>query len=68
MKLKRNLLIMTMVNIFLFFTKEINKLTADNFAAWLKQTKFASKNDIADFIKKAYLGEKLINTNKKAKT
>ena len=33
-------------------TQEFNKSTADNFAARLKQGNLASKNDIADFVKK----------------
>ena len=33
-------------------TQEFNKSTADNFAARLKQANLASKNDIADFVKK----------------
>ena len=33
-------------------TQELNKLTLENFAARLTQTYLASKNDIANFIKK----------------
>ena len=33
-------------------TQEFDKLTADTFAARLKQANLASKNDIADFVKK----------------
>ena len=36
-------------------TQELNKLTADNFAARLKQANLASKNDIANFVKKDFL-------------
>ena len=36
-------------------TQELNKLTADNFAARLKQANLASKNDIANFVKKEFL-------------
>ena len=32
-------------------TKEFNKITAANFTAKLKQTKSATKDDIADFVK-----------------
>ena len=32
--------------------QEFNKLTAEHFAARLKQTNLASKNDIDDFLKK----------------
>ena len=42
MELKRRLLIMTIIHI----------LTQDNFTARLKQVNLASKNDIADFVKK----------------
>ena len=33
-------------------TQELNKLTSENFTARLKQANLASKNDIANFIKK----------------
>ena len=33
-------------------TQEFNKLTSENFTARLKQTNLASKNDIANFVKK----------------
>ena len=33
-------------------TPEFNKLTAENFTARLKQANLASKNDIANFVKK----------------
>ena len=32
-------------------TKEFNKITAENVTAKLKQTKSATKDDIADFVK-----------------
>ena len=47
-------------------TQEFNKLTAENVAARLKQTKLASKDDIADFVKNTYFDEKLTNINKKS--
>ena len=47
-------------------TQELNKLTADNFVARLKQANLASKNDSADFVKKGYFNEKIIDINKKA--
>ena len=34
--------------------QEFNKLTSENFGARLKQVNSASKNDIADFIKKRF--------------
>ena len=33
-------------------TQEFNKLTAENVAARLKQTKLASKDDVTNFVKK----------------
>ena len=45
--------------------QEFNKLTAEHFAARLKQTNFASKNDIDDFLKKkADFDNKLNNSTK----
>ena len=55
-KLKRKYL--TMINILL--TGEINKLVKERFADRLKQANLASKNDMADFVKKADYIEKLI--------
>ena len=46
-------------------TKEFNKLSAANFAARLKQANLAYKNDIANFLKKTYFDEKLINISEK---
>ena len=46
-------------------TQEFNKLTADNFAARLKQEDLTSKNDIADFVKNTDFDEQLKNYNKK---
>ena len=40
-------------------TQEFNKLTADNFAARLRQLNLASENDIADFVKQANFDQKL---------
>ena len=40
-------------------TQEVNKLTADNFAARLKEAKLATWNDIADFVKKTDFYEKI---------
>ena len=45
--------------------QEFNKLTGQNFTERLKQVNLASKNDIADFVKKTDFAEKLINFNKK---
>ena len=55
-KLKRKYL--TMINILL--TGEINKLVKERFADRLKQANLASKNDMADFVKKTDYNEKLI--------
>ena len=45
--------------------QEFNKLTAEHFAARLKQTNLASKNDIDDFLKKkADFDNKLNNSTK----
>ena len=46
-------------------TREINKLTAENFAARLWQAYLASKSDIADFVRKTDFDNKLKNLNKK---
>ena len=46
-------------------TPEFNKLTAVTFAPGLVQANLASKNDIANFVKKADFYEKLKNLNKK---
>ena len=45
-------------------TQEFNRLSADNFIARLKQGNLASKNDIANFIKKADFDNKLLSFNK----
>ena len=42
-------------------TQELNKLTSENLNARLKQANLASKNDIANFIKKADFDDKLKN-------
>ena len=39
-------------------TQEFNKLTLDNFAARLAQTNLASKNDIADLVKRTDSNDK----------
>ena len=44
---------------------EFNKLTAGGFAAILAQTNLASKNDIANFVKKTDFDDKLKYLNKK---
>ena len=46
-------------------TPELNKLTAENFAARLAQVNLASKNDIANFVNKTDFDDKLKNLNKK---
>ena len=45
-------------------THEINKLTSENFAAWLSQAKLATKVDIGNFIKKTNFHDNLKNLNK----
>ena len=44
---------------------EFNKLTVEDFAARLAETNLASKNDIANFVKKTNFDNKLKNLNKK---
>ena len=44
--------------------QEFSKLTADNFTARLKQAKLATKDDIADFVKKVDFNEKQNNKKK----
>ena len=46
-------------------TQEANKLTAENFAARLKQTNLKSKSNISDFLNKVYFDNILENLNKK---
>ena len=46
-------------------TPEFNKLTAENVAARLAQANLASKNNIANFIKKTDLDNKLKTLNEK---
>ena len=46
-------------------TPEFNKLTAENFAAELKQVNVASKCDIFNLVNKTYFDEKIKNLNKK---
>ena len=46
-------------------TQEFNELTLENSAAKLAQAKIATKDDIANFSKKANFNEKLININRK---
>ena len=40
-------------------TQELNKLTAGNFDARLKQAKLATKDDVADFVKKKQIFRKI---------
>ena len=44
--------------------KTDHKWTSDNFRATLKQVNLASKNDIADFVKKPDFNDKMKNLNK----
>ena len=46
-------------------TEEFNKLTADKFTSRLKQANLASKNYIANLVKKTDFDAKLTNLNKK---
>ena len=49
-----------------YITKqELNKLTSHNFAAGLAQANLASKNDIAEFVKKSDFDDKLKKLIKK---
>ena len=43
----------------LTITQKVNKLTADTFAERLAQAKLATKNDIANFVKKTDFDDKL---------
>ena len=52
MKLKTKLLLTDHDHDKYITTQELNELTLENFAARLTQTYLASKNDIANFIKK----------------
>ena len=45
-------------------TQEFNKFTSENVAARLAQTNSASKNDIANFLKKTIFDDKLKHVNK----
>ena len=46
--------------------QEFIKVTKENFDERIKQANIASKNDIADFVKKTYFDKKnLLNINKK---
>ena len=44
-----------------FTTQEFNRLTSEKFTARLKRANLASKNDIANFVKKTGFHEKLKN-------
>ena len=46
-------------------TQKFNELRRDDFAAKLKQAKLATKDDIADFIKRTNFDEKLKKITKK---
>ena len=46
-------------------TQEFINLTSDHFDARLKQSKLATKHDIADFVRKAHFDKKLIDVNRK---
>ena len=48
-----------------YITTQEFKLTSENTAARLAKANLASKNDIADFIKRTDFGDKLKNLNKK---
>ena len=52
---------MTMINILLLKNFNIRKLTSENFTARLKQANLASKNNIANFVKKTDFDNKLKN-------
>ena len=46
-------------------TQECNKLGLENFAVRVAHANLASKNDIANFVKKTNFDDKLKNVNKK---
>ena len=58
MKFERTILTIIMINIF-----QYQNLTAEIFAARLKQADLASKKDIADFVNKTDLENKLLTLN-----
>ena len=69
MKLKRKLLVIEKKitdhnNDKYITTTEFNKLTSENFATRLKQTKLARKSDIANLVKKIGFDNKLSDFNK----
>ena len=56
-KYEKLLVIMIMISILRL--NKINKLMSENFPVKLKQADLASKNDITNFVKKAYFDNKL---------
>ena len=64
MKLKRKYLTIIIINISITI-QEFNKLTSENFEAWLAQANLATKADIDDFVKQTHFNDKLKNLNKK---
>ena len=58
MKFERTILTIIMINIF-----QYQNLTAEIFAARLKQADLASKKDIADFVNKTDFENKLLTLN-----
>ena len=56
-KYEKLLVIMIMISILRL--NKINKLMSENFPVKLKQAGLASKNDITNFVKKAYFDNKL---------
>ena len=58
MKFERTILTIIMINIF-----QYQNLTAEIFAARLKQANLASKKDIADFVNKTDFENKLLTLN-----
>ena len=52
-------LLVIMIMISILRLNKINKLMSENFPVKLKQADLASKNDITNFVKKAYFDNKL---------
>ena len=52
-------LLVIMIMISILRLNKINKLMSENFPVKLKQAGLASKNDITNFVKKAYFDNKL---------
>ena len=59
MRNRKQKLLVIMIMISILRLNKINKLMPETFLVKLKQADLASKNDIANFVKKAYFDNKL---------